>query len=115
MTAFRTKPPSSLGGCIWESVRDFRQHEVRSLPSNRVVEQMPLPSGNLLIFSGRHRDIRITVAMRPSGTEPKIKFYYFINAAIETSLDDARERAAACLMDVQSALAKWMAEVTESR
>ena len=114
MAAFRTSPPTAIGGCVWESVRDFQQHETRSLPSNRVVEQIPSPSGDLLIFLGNSRDCRVTVAMRPSGTEPKIKFYYFINTAVQPSLAEARGRAAECLADVQSALGRWMEEIPES-
>lgn len=113
MAAFRKGPPTVVGGCVWESVRDFQQHEVRSLPSNRVVEQMPIPSGDLLIFSGRSRDCLVTVAVRPSGTEPKIKFYYFINTRQQPTALIARERAAECLSDVQSALKVWMNEVSE--
>lgn len=114
MAAFRKQPPSVLGGCVWESVRDFRQHEVRSLPSNGVVEQLPSPSGDLLVFQGRRHDCRMTVAVRPSGTEPKIKFYYFVNTATQPSLANARERSAECLECVQSALGQWMQEVIES-
>ena len=114
MAAFRTRPPTAIGGCVWESVQDYRQHEVRSLPSNRVVSQIPTPSGNLLIFSGTSRDCRVTVAMRPSGTEPKIKFYYFIHTSVQLSLNEAKGRASESLADVQSALGQWMAEVSES-
>ena len=111
MEAFRKQPPAVVGGCVWASVRDYRQHEIRSLPSNRVVEQLPAPSGNLLIFNGQCRDCKVTVAMRPSGTEPKIKFYYFINATVEPSLDEAKARAAACLAEIQQGLGQWMDEV----
>ena len=114
MAAFRRQPPSVLGGCVWESVRDFRQHEVRSLPSNRVVEQLPAPSGDLLIFRGRCRGCSVVVAMRPSGTEPKIKFYYFIHTDMQPSLGNARERAAETLAEVQTTLEQWMSEVSES-
>jgi phosphoglucomutase/phosphomannomutase len=114
MAAFRDKPQSIAGGCVWESVRDFQQHEVRSLPSNRVVEQLPSPSGDLLIFSGRCRECQVTVAVRPSGTEPKIKFYYFIHTSPQPSLIIARDRATESLREVQTALDHWMNEASES-
>lgn len=114
MAAFRKQPPSVVGGCVWGSVNDFQQHEMRSLPSNRVIEQIPAPCGDLLIFRGRSRDCRVTVAMRPSGTEPKIKFYYFIHTDMQPSLGKARERAAEVLADVQAGLEQWMVEVQES-
>jgi phosphoglucomutase/phosphomannomutase len=108
MTAFRKRPPSVIAGCVWESVRDYQQHEVRSLPSNRVVEQLPKPSGDLVIFQGRTRDCQISVAMRPSGTEPKIKFYYFIRTERQIPLHDAKPIAAACLSALKSELDQWM-------
>ncbi|MDB5341673.1 MAG: phosphoglucomutase/phosphomannomutase alpha/beta/alpha domain [Schlesneria sp.] len=114
MSALRSRPSSVLGGCVWESVRDFRQHEVRSLPSNNVVEQLPFPSGDLLIFSGQSSECHITLAMRPSGTEPKIKFYYFINRSTDPSIAFARERAMTCLNDIRAALDQWMQEVIEA-
>jgi phosphoglucomutase len=112
MAAFRSGPPSVIGSCVWDSVRDFLQHEVRSLPSNRVVEQIPAPSGDLLIFRGQSHECHVTVAMRPSGTEPKIKFYYFLKTSLNPSLEAARQRAAETLAEVQSALELWMKEVT---
>lgn len=114
MTAFRTRPPSRSGGCIWGSVRDFKQHEVRSLPSNNVVEQIPTPSGDLLIFSGQSGDCQVTVAVRPSGTEPKIKFYYFINRSTTPSLAAAKSIAGACLLEIRDAVDHWMMEVAAS-
>ncbi|HEY4260754.1 MAG TPA: phospho-sugar mutase [Schlesneria sp.] len=114
MSVLRNRPPSVLASCVWESVRDFRQHEVRSLPSNNVVEQLPSPSGDLLIFAGTAHECRITLAMRPSGTEPKIKFYYFINRPTDPSIAYAGERATTCLNDIRDALDQWMQEVIEA-
>ncbi len=114
MSVLRNRPPLVLAGCVWESVRDFQQHEVRSLPSNNVVEQLPSPSGDLLIFSGQSSECRVTLAMRPSGTEPKIKFYYFIKRPTDPSITFARERATTCLNDIRSALDQWMQEVIEA-
>lgn len=111
MAAFRGAPLTTAGGCVWESVRDFQRHEVRSLPSNRFVERIEAPSGDLLIFQGVSRNCRVTVAMRPSGTEPKIKFYYFICTDPQMDLESGRKAAAKCLADVQAALELWMREV----
>lgn len=114
MAAFRQRPPSTVGRCVWSSVRDFEQLQLRSLPSNHVIEQILAPHGDLLIFTGDSRGCEVTVAMRPSGTEPKIKFYYFINTSVQPSLAEARERAADCLGNVKAALDQWMSEVSDS-
>lgn len=111
MVTFRASPLTTAGGCVWESVRDFEQHEVRSLPSNRFIERIESPSGDLLVFHGEARDCRVSVAMRPSGTEPKIKFYYFISTSPDLALESGRQSAAKCLADVQAALELWMQEV----
>lgn len=73
MEKFRAEPPSELGGVKVNSMRDYGA-------GNRVFldgrsEEISGPTGNLVIF-----DTEIEgnyVAARPSGTEPKVKFYMF--------------------------------------
>jgi len=78
MHTLRHQPPPTLGEHRWQRVRDYATHEVRSLPDNCGVEQLPAPSSDLLIFEAEGEDaVAITLAVRPSGTEPKIKFYGF--------------------------------------
>ena len=50
---------------------------VRNLPDNLPIADLPSPSGDLIIFVADTGPVRITLAARPSGTEPKIKFYGF--------------------------------------
>ncbi len=48
---------------------------MRSLPAGDVIEVFEEPQGKLLFF---HTDQPgFSFAVRPSGTEPKIKFYFF--------------------------------------
>ena len=78
MDSLRRQPPSSTGGHSWSRVRDYQTHEIRSLPDNRADQALPTPSTNLLVFeSNPVHSPMITLAVRPSGTEPKIKFYGF--------------------------------------
>ncbi len=78
MDSLRHQPPSSTGGHSWSRVRDYQTHEIRSLPDNRADQALPTPSTNLLVFeSNPVHSPMITLAVRPSGTEPKIKFYGF--------------------------------------
>ena len=73
MNAFRTLPPVSIGGLAVTDVYDYKTHEIRS--RDNTVRLLPEPSGDLIIF---HLDASGTrFAVRPSGTEPKIKFYLF--------------------------------------
>ena len=73
MAKFRTDPPKSLGGINVRAIRDYGNNQTISLEG----ENAPLngPTGDLVIFDleqpGNY------VAARPSGTEPKVKFYIF--------------------------------------
>ncbi len=75
MVALRGRPPQNLGGLKVTEVRDFKTHEIRTLNGDAPPRPLPQPSGDLLIFHTEHPGTRI--AARPSGTEPKIKFYLF--------------------------------------
>ena len=81
MTALRQHPPAELGQHAWQQVKDYLAHETRSLPDNCHDRPLPKPTSDLLIFETHGEDsqdgIAITLAVRPSGTEPKIKFYGF--------------------------------------
>jgi phosphoglucomutase len=75
MVALRGRPPQKLGGLKVTEVRDYKTHEIRTLNGNTPPGPLPQPSGDLLIFHTECPGTRI--AARPSGTEPKIKFYLF--------------------------------------
>lgn len=75
MEAFRDMPPMQIGGLAVENVRDYKLHQVRPIASPGELELLSRPSGDLLIFNLAAPGTRF--AVRPSGTEPKIKFYLF--------------------------------------
>ena len=56
-------------------VYDYKTHEIRTVDGRRAAARCPQPSGDLLIFHTEAPGTRF--AARPSGTEPKIKFYLF--------------------------------------
>lgn len=79
MAAFRTNPPTELGGIAVSQIRDYERLTVTKTGG----QPQPLdgPQGDLVIL-----DLKIDgnyVACRPSGTEPKIKFYMFAYTAPE--------------------------------
>jgi phosphomannomutase len=86
MAAFRAKPMKSLAGIPVARQRDYKDLTQRNFLSASS-EPTPLqgPVGNLIIMdlvdSGNY------VAVRPSGTEPKIKLYVFTRLAPEDSED----------------------------
>jgi len=110
METLRTSPPQELGGVTLTSVSDYGRHEVRALPDNVKSAALPKPQGNLLIFHGTHNDCRIRFAVRPSGTEPKIKFYLFAepHGPARGRLDEQVLTTESRLDAFEQALARWV-------
>ncbi len=81
MDNFRNSPPESLDGMALARVLDYQTGTDRDVFTNET-SPIQLPKSNVLQFILEDGS-RIT--MRPSGTEPKIKFYF----GCPSSLDDA--------------------------
>ncbi|QEH36826.1 Phosphoglucomutase [Aquisphaera giovannonii] len=81
MAAFRSGPPKSVGGAEVTEVYDYQAHEIRALKGTAAARPLPHPSGDLLIFHTSVPGVRF--AARPSGTEPKIKFYLFARSEVK--------------------------------
>lgn len=113
MKALREAPPQSLGGVVLKQVQDFGQHEVRELPSNVKSADLPEPSGNLLFFTGEKDGGTYRIAVRPSGTEPKIKFYLFANAPVAgaSSLHATKTTVDGTVATMSKALGEWLDRV----
>lgn len=77
MSDFRTSVPKSIGGITVTGVRDYQNSTDTDL-INGVVSTIPLPASNVLEFLLGEQG---SVIVRPSGTEPKVKFYYTVVAA----------------------------------
>lgn len=77
MNALRTSPPSSVRGIKVESVGDYLSGEFTD-PETGKKTPTGLPSSNVMYFRLVNGDV---IVARPSGTEPKIKFYYLISSS----------------------------------
>ena len=77
MRGFRETPPTSLAGEAVVEILDFQTGEVRS-PQGVVLGSVSQASANVMQFV-TSQGSRITA--RPSGTEPKIKFYVSVREA----------------------------------
>ena len=110
MSRLRSDPPKVLAGFQFVEVRDYLKHEVRHLPANQRVADLPQPSGNLLIFETRRDGASLRIAVRPSGTEPKIKFYAFGKTAPmnPSALPETRTAADIMVNDFLHAWAEWV-------
>ena len=85
MQGYRDNPPSSLGGSKVTMIKDYAASQAKNLDTG-AIESIDLPSSNVLQFYTEDGSI---VSARPSGTEPKIKFYCSVNQDI--SADDNYE------------------------
>ncbi len=117
MDEFRQRPPAAFAGFALDRVRDYGRHEIRSLPANTKTSDLPQPSGNLLFLESLRGDFRFSIAVRPSGTEPKIKFYFFAQAPCSepAKLPALKENTEASLKSVQDALSDWVRKVLGSK
>lgn len=96
MESFRTQPPVTVGDYKVISARDYKLDTIKNMETGETTKT-GLPSANVLYYD-LNDDAWLCV--RPSGTEPKIKFYYGIKGS---SLEDADARSAAlgnAVMDI---------------
>lgn len=111
MRQFRTAPPVELAGLPLVRVRDYGRHEIRELPANRKAADLPQPRGDLVIFeTSPGGGCAITFAVRPSGTEPKIKFYFFARGPVcgAEALPAVKTATGRTLGQAQAALLSWI-------
>jgi phosphoglucomutase/phosphomannomutase len=114
MKAFRNHPPHRIGGLTLTEVRDFETHEIRTLSGNAPPRPLPQPCGDLLIFESQHLGTRF--AVRPSGTEPKIKLYLFARTDVAgpNRLAAAKAETARRLDEMETDLDQYVRDVLKS-
>ncbi len=100
MRRLRSDPPKSFGGMRQTLCRDYLAGTCTQ--EDGTTRALPGPRGNVLIFESEIPGNRI--AVRPSGTEPKIKFYLFTRLPPDQSrdLDTARTQLTGRLDAMQS-------------
>lgn len=90
MATMRSDPPTSLGGVDVQRIRDYQHGTVKVVGG----QTLPLdgPTGNLIFLD--LAEAGNTIAVRPSGTEPKVKFYMFGHMAPERipDMDTVRDQ-----------------------
>jgi phosphoglucomutase len=77
---FRTNPPATLGGSKVVVFKDYEKRTETNLVTN-TTKPIELPKSDVLQFVTEDGSI---VSARPSGTEPKIKFYCSVNTKLES-------------------------------
>jgi phosphoglucomutase/phosphomannomutase len=105
MQELRTSPPSKIADVRVATVRDYQNLVIRA--SDGSTQPLSAPKGNMLIL-----DLAIpgnAVAIRPSGTEPKIKLYLFGAEPVSGAgdLEDAKTRVQNRLTSLKEQLKQW--------
>jgi len=72
MDSLREDPPKDIASVAIESMRDFRNGTTMKISDGSVAKDIMLPSSDVLQFVLADGSL---VTARPSGTEPKVKFY----------------------------------------
>jgi phosphoglucomutase len=72
MTSLRRDPPEAMGGLAVETMADLQTGEVRRRAGGQIVGRYELSAADVLVFT---LEDQTKVIARPSGTEPKIKYY----------------------------------------
>ena len=83
MESLRNHPPAEIAGTKVMTVRDYLKGEILDRRTGKVTGQTRQPQSNVLAFYMADGS-RITA--RPSGTEPKIKFYFNLKGTDEAAL-----------------------------
>jgi phosphoglucomutase len=81
MKELRANPPKTIQGSPVTKLYDYQSSEVTDLASG-VKEKLDFPKSNVLQFT---TEDGTKVSARPSGTEPKIKFYFSVKAPLESA------------------------------
>ena len=78
MRDYRSNPPQEIDGEKVVCIKDYQTHESKDLITGKVTK-LDLPTSNVLQF---FTDKGNKVTVRPSGTEPKIKFYFGVKGEL---------------------------------
>ena len=78
MENLRKSPPHKIGGVRIRTIEDFKVGSLYNCIDGKK-ETITLPKSDVLIFT---TEDSAKIAVRPSGTEPKIKFYFSVNSPL---------------------------------
>lgn len=97
MATFRENPPKEVAGLTVVAVEDYKASIVTSL-QNGHKEEIHLPKSNVLKYQLEDGS---WFCLRPSGTEPKIKFYFGVK---DSSLQNSEQKLLTIKEDIMNRL-----------
>ncbi|HBR12198.1 MAG TPA: phosphoglucomutase [Chryseobacterium sp.] len=81
MSDFRNNPPKEIAGSPVAELKDFKEQTMLNVATGEKSVMDDIPKSNVLIF---YTQDGTKVCVRPSGTEPKIKFYVSVKDSIHS-------------------------------
>jgi phosphoglucomutase len=103
LTSFRATPPGEVAGLRVKTIEDY-QVQKRAHLENGETETMSLPSSNVLKY---FLEDGSWFCLRPSGTEPKVKFYFGV-------VSDTNEESVLKLEQLNNSIMDKVAAILES-
>lgn len=97
MTTFRENPPTAVAGITVTAVEDFKASTITYLVDGRK-EEIHLPKSNVLKYQLADGS---WFCLRPSGTEPKIKFYFGVK---DETLEKSEQKLLSIKEDIMNRL-----------
>ena len=89
LSDMRNSPLSEIDGEQVVSLSDYQASTVKNLITDKVTK-IDLPKSNVLIYQTANGT---RIAARPSGTEPKIKFYFSVNTSLNVKKNATKVEA----------------------
>ena len=83
MKNYRENPPKEIAGSSITEIRDYKE-QTKTLANGAKETMDDIPKSNVLIY---YTEDGTKVCVRPSGTEPKIKFYVSVKDQISSNAD----------------------------
>lgn len=87
MSNLRENAPKKFGNLQVEKIRDYENQTILDLKTNKI-ERIDMPKSNVLYYELSND---AWLAVRPSGTEPKIKYYIGVNGNSQEEADKMLE------------------------
>lgn len=117
MATFRTSPPAKIGAHEVREMIDRKAGNVRDAASGKIVRDAVGAKGDVVVFRLKEGG---EVTVRPSGTEPKAKFYVTVNRPADPSASEAgleRQKAEVAKManDLGDALLEMAKKIAEEK
>lgn len=88
MSDFRNNPVKEIAGSKVTEVKDFQEQTSLNILENKKSAMDEIPKSNVLIY---YTEDGTKVCIRPSGTEPKIKFYVSVKDSIGSEAEFERK------------------------